>query len=165
MAAYAGAGDLLVQVADQLVIFGCVLSGVVGLVPVLLGLGAALGPHELLVVGVIGGDDGLGFQVPALARAGSWLVRRSRGRRRRGCARRGRAPARPGRCASRCAAAVRGGCSRRAKRRVRGRRRGLAAWPVVVLWSWVVSWALLVSGVSRVGVGGFAGSVICQVMP
>src|SRR5712691_8055982 len=67
MAAYAGAGDLLVQVADQLVIFGCVLSGVVGLVPVLLGLGAALGPHELLVVGVIGGDDGLGFQVPALA--------------------------------------------------------------------------------------------------
>ena len=63
-----GAGDLLVQLGVQLRPSSPVScpaasawsrSG--------WGLGAVLDPHALYVVGLVGGDDGLGVQVPALA--------------------------------------------------------------------------------------------------
>src|SRR6266536_3067780 len=67
IAAHPGAGDLLVQVAGPLVEVARVTPGGVGLVAALLGFGAVLDPHELLVVGVIRGDDGFMVEVPALA--------------------------------------------------------------------------------------------------
>ena len=70
VAAHAGAGDLLVQLGGQLVQLGRVLPGRVGLVALLLGLGAVADPGALHVVGLVGGDDGLGVQVPALAALG-----------------------------------------------------------------------------------------------
>jgi hypothetical protein len=70
-AAYSRAGDLLVQVADQRVIFACVSSGRLGAVAPLLGLGAFLDPHALLVVRRVWLDDRFGFEVPAFAALGS----------------------------------------------------------------------------------------------
>ena len=65
IAAHPRAGDLLIQFADQLVISGRVLSGRVGLVVLLLGLGAQFDPHALFVVGLVSLDDRLVFEVPA----------------------------------------------------------------------------------------------------
>jgi hypothetical protein len=67
VAADARPGNLLVQLSGQLVQIARVLPVRFGPVAVLLGFGAVLHPHELHVVGIIGGDDRLGVEVPALA--------------------------------------------------------------------------------------------------
>jgi len=58
---HARSGDLLVQLAEQFVI-----GARVALVVLLLGLGAQLDPQALFVVGLVGLDDGLVVEVPAL---------------------------------------------------------------------------------------------------
>jgi len=66
VAAHPGPGDFLVQFGGQFVQLAGVLSCCLGVVVLLLGLGAVLHPHPLLVVGGAGGSDGLGVEVPAL---------------------------------------------------------------------------------------------------
>jgi hypothetical protein len=70
VAAHPRPGDLLVQVPDHRLVPSRVLACTVGLVPPSLGVGTELDPHALFVVGVVGLDDGLVVEVPALAALG-----------------------------------------------------------------------------------------------
>ena len=54
------------SVPDHRVILGGVLPGRLGLVAVPLDVGAQFDPHPLFVVGLVGLDDGLTVEVPAL---------------------------------------------------------------------------------------------------
>jgi len=67
LAAHARLGDLLVQFADELIEIGRVLTGGLGLVAELLGLGALLDPEPLVLGSRVGADIGFVLEVPALS--------------------------------------------------------------------------------------------------
>ena len=160
VAAHPGPGDLLVQVPDRLVVPGGVLAG--WRRPGRGRAGRRRAVRSTCAVRRRGRRPGRwargrGASLPGTApRAGSWLVRRRRGRPRRGCARRGRARVRCGRCAGRCGVAGPAGRTRRGRdgqlaHDVPGQRHGQP----LRSGAWVVSFSLHVVGVGvvRAGVG------------
>jgi hypothetical protein len=65
LAAQPGAGDLLIQLGDQLIQLASIHPGRLGVVAHGLGLSAVLDPRRLHVIGRRRVGDGLGVQVPA----------------------------------------------------------------------------------------------------
>ena len=125
-------GDLVVQLGDQLVKVGGVLSGFSAWSRCCCASARRVIHHFCSSVagsGVMPGSSSR-CQPSRHWAARSVLARSAQaGQTGPGCGRRARAPGPPARCRGWCGAAGWGGCRRRARRPGRGRLRGPAAWP------------------------------------